>query len=321
MTAGPVIHSSRRRPIAAEPLGAQDPAVDLPPLVLRRDLTARGYTDRESRLTLAGLRRLAPGSYARADGLALEQMHILRTQAVVGRLRHVAASHVSAAVLWGLPMLAEHLARVHISPTQDRRGRPKSRDSYRMHSRAVAQTRLREVLTVPVSEPVLTVLDCARWLDLDWAVAVADAALHSNLLTTDDLVDAAQDLPRQPGVQRARHLPGLVSPLAESPGESLLRQRLVRMGFAIREQVAIGSARVDLVAEGGVIVEFDGRGKYQLRGDPEQAHWAEKRRHDALVDRGYEVVHVCWADLWDERTLEQRIRTALRRWQRRAGVD
>jgi hypothetical protein len=293
--------------------------VDLPALVIPRDLESRGYSRSEARKHLGQLTRIAPGSYARTEGLVPEQVHRLRTDAVLRRVTNVVVSHTSAALLWGLPLMDGHLHLVHVSRTTERVGRPKSGTGYRMHSRAVPDERTVWAGRFPASDPLLTVLDCARFLDPDWGVVIADAALHADLITPGDLAEAADHLPRQPGVGRARRLPLVTSALSESPGESLLRLRLRRMGLDVQEQVQIGAARVDLLVAGGVVVEFDGRAKYGLTGDREQAHWAEKIRNDRLVERGHEIVHVVWADLWDEVALRHRIETALRRWRRRHG--
>jgi len=299
--------------VLAREMLAQHGGVELPAIVTRRDLEIRGLPPRAIRDSLRGLTRLAPGSYAGASGLTREQLHQLRTEAVLGRVTRVVASHCSAATIWELPLLDAHLHTVHVSPTNQRVGRPKSGAGYRMHSLPVPAGRIRDVHGILVTEPLLTVLDCARLLDPDWGVAIADAALRTDLITHDDLRAAASQMPRQPGVARARRLHLDVSPLAESPGESLLRLRLQRMGLNVREQVRIGSARVDFLVGDRTIVEFDGRAKYALHGDPAAAHWEEKRRHDALVERGYLVIHVVWADLWDERALARRIQKALDR--------
>ena len=74
-----------------------------------------------------------------------------------------------------------------------------------------------------------------------------------------------------------------------------------------------GHPRVDFLIDEWLVIEFDGRAKYSLDGDPERAHWEEKRRHDRLVEAGYEVIHVVWAELWDELALRRRINRALGR--------
>jgi very-short-patch-repair endonuclease len=89
------------------------------------------------------------------------------------------------------------------------------------------------------------------------------------------------------------------------------------MGLHIEEQVSMpgvpGRPRVDFVVEGRLLVEFDGRAKYDLDGDPERAHWEEKVRHDHLVEAGNVILRVVWGDLWDEPALGARVHRALRR--------
>ena len=74
-----------------------------------------------------------------------------------------------------------------------------------------------------------------------------------------------------------------------------------------------GHPRVDFLIDEWLVIEFDGRAKYSLDGDPERAHWEEKRRHDRLVEAGYAVIHVVRAELWDEPALRRRINRVLRR--------
>jgi very-short-patch-repair endonuclease len=170
---------------------------------------------------------------------------------------------------------------------------------------------------LPVTMPLLTTLDCARWLRPDWGVVIADAALHRGLIDQQSLAEAAQRVRRLKGEARARALPKMSSALAESPGESLLRLRLLRMGLEVTEQYSMpwveGEPRVDFLVAGRLVVEFDGQGKYSLKGDPARAHWEEKLRHDRIVEAGNAMIHVVWAELWDEPALRRRVNRALAR--------
>jgi very-short-patch-repair endonuclease len=248
-------------------------------------------------------------------------VHVARASAVLGRVSGVVTSHTTAAALWGLPLREQHLGAVHVSRVTGRRGNAKSGTVHHVHAREVAEDDTDEQAGMSCTSPVRTVLDCARLLDEDWGVAIADAALHTGIVSRGELVDRAALELNCRGAGRARRLPLLTSALAESPGESLLRRRLNRMGLTPREQVEIGGDRVDFLVGDRLVVEFDGRGKYELRGDPAAAHWAEKLRNDRLVELGYEVLHVTWADLWDEAALAHRIARSFRRAQARAEHD
>jgi len=89
------------------------------------------------------------------------------------------------------------------------------------------------------------------------------------------------------------------------------------MGLEVTEQYSMpwveGEPRVDFLVDGRLAVEFDGRGKYSLRGDPARAHWEEKLRHDRIVEAGNAMIHVVWAELWDEPALRRRVNRALAR--------
>jgi very-short-patch-repair endonuclease len=242
-------------------------------------------------------------------------VHALRARAVMTRVGCAVVSHTSAAVLWQLPMRAEDYRTVHVSPSPGRRGHPKSGPGYHVHTAVVPSERVLRLAGLPTTDALRTVLDCATVVSADWAVAIGDAALHRGLVTPQALASAARATRRIKGAARVRSLATLCSPDAESPGESLLRLRLRRMGLEAVEQHEIagvgGRPRVDFLVAGRLIVEFDGRAKYTIDGDPARAHWEEKRRQDRLVEAGFTVLRVVWADLWDEAALERRVHRAL----------
>lgn len=286
-------------------------------IVRFRDLRRQGVSAHEFRRLATELTAVAPGAYADLTDLSAEAAHRLRAGAVLERLDAVVASHATALALWHLPTLAAQLTTIHVTRTDLRSGRPKSRRWYRMHSGPVAAECITDRGGIPVTDPLRTVLDCARLLGLDWGVVAADAAIRRDLIDPVDLAEHATNVRTVTGAARARALPEHASALAESPGESLLRLRLRRMGVPLREQALLvdvdGVPRVDFLVGDRLVIEFDGRGKYALSGDIETAMWREKRRHDRIVEAGYEVLHITWADLWDETALRARVLQALRR--------
>ena len=295
--------------------------MDLPPLVRVPELVVHGASRADIRRSTAGLQRVAAGVYADTTDRGPEEVHVIRTRAQLGRLTNVVASHTTAAVLWELRVPRSRLSTVHVSPVSERLGKPKRTRGYHVHDLIVPEHESVELDGIPATSPVRTVLDCARLLDrdFDWAVAAADSGLHRGLFLTNDLSHAAAGVHTLRGAARARSLPALCSALAESPGESLLRLRLQRMGLAVVEQYSMphveGNPRVDFLVEGRLVVEFDGEGKYEIDGNPARAHWAEKLRHDRIVEAGHPVVHVTWAHLWDENALSRRVHRALRQAQ------
>jgi len=82
-------------------------------------------------------------------------------------------------------------------------------------------------------------------------------------------------------------------------------------------QTHLGLKYVDLGwSESKVAVEFDGRVKYE-GGDGGAAFYQEKRRQDALEERGWLVVRVMWEDLQQPDAVVARLWEALRSQQRR----
>lgn len=170
-----------------------------------------------------------------------------------------------------------------------------------------------------VTNAARTVIDCARTLPFDRAVAIGDHALHKGLVTLEELQLRCARLSTVTGIDEARRLIEMIDGRAESPGESRSRLTLVQAGITVEPQVEIRSrggsfvGRVDLLVEGCVVAEFDGRVKYTLGGDAERAHWDEKHRHDALQEAGYVVVRLTWADLARPADVVARVRRAITR--------
>lgn len=276
-----------------------------------RDLRALGMSYPEAHRIVAGLDRVAPGAYAPTAGRDPESAYRLRITAALRRIDGVAASHVSAAALLGLPLRKMDCQLVQLSPLTGRRGKPKCSPFHHIHDWRVPDADLFLVEGLRSTAALRTVIDCARSITGDWGVVIADAALHRGLVDEGALRTRVAGIRRLHGAARVRVLPDLFSARSESPGESLLRLRLRRMGLVPEEQVEMpwieGNPRVDFLIDGWLVVEFDGQGKYVLSDDPAAAHWAEKVRNDRLNDDGKVTVHVTWPELWSEPTLRRRI--------------
>lgn len=147
-----------------------------------------------------------------------------------------------------------------------------------------------------VTAPLRTVVDCARHLSFDEALAVADSALRSRVLRPADLARAAASAQ---GAGRARVLRVLTHAQAEAanPFESSLRAIALDVpGLVVVPQVGIrvaGGVRVvpDLVDVGlGLVLEADSHefhtGRQRLTSDC----W----RYDELLLAGWRVVRFTW---------------------------
>ncbi|MDF1478184.1 type IV toxin-antitoxin system AbiEi family antitoxin domain-containing protein [Leifsonia sp. H3M29-4] len=125
-----------------------------------------------------------------------------------------------------------------------------------------------------------------RWCDQETALACLDSALTKLHITRPVLLGM---FAREPA--RSRRLAALATVGAESGIESLACRRLRRLGLSIVQQAEVsGAGRVDMVIDGWLVVEVDGRTYHQ---DPDA--FEEDRRRDAeLVARGYTVIRLSY---------------------------
>jgi very-short-patch-repair endonuclease len=146
-----------------------------------------------------------------------------------------------------------------------------------------------------VLRPVQTVVDCARTLPFDEALAVADSALRHGAVTSSEVRRSAEQV-RTTGRAQALRVAREASGLAANPFESVLRAIALDVpGLALRPQVVIAEGgwvgRPDLVDTARRLVveaesfEFHGR-RAALRRDCE--------RYTALTLLGWTVLRFAW---------------------------
>jgi very-short-patch-repair endonuclease len=164
---------------------------------------------------------------------------------------------------------------------------------------------------LPVTSLALTVVDCARSLPVLDALVVADGALRAGADAAE--IGALLDqVPGQAGVVTARWVLDAADPGAESAPETATRYILVAGGLpAPQTQVPVQTWQKTYWADLGypqlrIAIEYDGRAKYV--GD---AWFAEKRRLDAIVEAGWQVIRVTAEDLRDPSRLVARVRHVL----------
>ena len=177
-----------------------------------------------------------------------------------------AATCISSAGSWGLPVPHDDHPKVHVSLERNAGRLRHSRD--RTWSAAAGTDETAHLHWAARVDPAVgwrvsivdTLLQLADCVPPDWFVAAMDAALHRSrdgerLLSAAQLALLTQHLPI-----RLRSLLDLVDPRAESCIETLLRLGLIRRGLrGIELQVwATPRDRVDLLIRGKVILEADG---------------------------------------------------------------
>lgn len=146
-----------------------------------------------------------------------------------------------------------------------------------------------------VTAPLRTVLDCARKLPFDEALAVADSALRVGAVTIEDLRASAAKL-RGPGCRAARRVATYADGRAANPFESVLRAIVIESRtLDVQPQVPVATRTMtfhpDLVdVRRRVVLEAD---SWTWHRD-HQTHGRDCVRHTALAVAGWVVLRFTW---------------------------
>lgn len=232
-------------------------------------------------------------------------------------------SHRAAAALHHLPLMplsGERSRRTHL--THDRPARTISTSAYTIHSPYGASQCSRSIDAMRLVHPVLAAFGIAEIQGFTAGVVALDAALHTQIATTEEAWRWLSHLPRRRGTATIRHVIEHSDGLSESPLESQARLIINALGYTFRPQVVLRTTegrflgRVDgLIEELGVVVEVDGRAKY-VDSDGHtsvESVLSEKHRESAIRDLGYAFVRLDHAALRDPTQIDARIQAASRR--------
>lgn len=195
-------------------------------------------------------------------------------------------SHLSAAVAWGWKVKQEP-RRPWVTLPRNRRRPPGGLE--------IKWADLIDPdVTNHVTRPARTVVDCAKALPFDDALAVADSALRSEEVDRHQLLLAAQASSRT-GRARAIEVIEAADARAANPFESAIRAVALQVpGLTVEPQGEIaGVGFVDLLDRRlGIVVEgesFEFHGTHHgLRRDV--------KRYTALTRRGYIVLRFLWEE-------------------------
>ena len=233
-----------------------------------------------------------------------ESRHLVELSAAAAEMRtgEGVASYVSAGALRELPFYRHIPEAVHF--TLPAGTRMSSRPGLQRHHDHLPEDDIDTVFGIRCTSLERTTFDLARTLTLEAAVAVADAALRQTTMVAGEYDMLAADVWRERMLERCARSRGVrgirqaelairfADGRSESPGESVSRLQLSRLGFRrLRLQVPVpGPAgtryRVDIeIEDARTFFEFDGLGKYldeSLRSGrtAEQVVLDEKRRED-----------------------------------------
>lgn len=196
-------------------------------------------------------------------------------------------SHLSAALAWGWKV--KHVpSRTHL--TVPAKGRRPAGDLV-LHWADVPEKEVHREVTAPAR----TVVDCARTLPFDEALAVADSALRSGLVDRHDLALAVARAPRI-GRAAAHRVVEAADPRAANPFESVLRAIALDVpGLRVEPQGHVpGVGWVDLLdARLGLVVEAE---SFEFHSSKEALR-RDVRRYTACTRRGLSVVRFLWEEV------------------------
>jgi len=262
------------------------------------------------------IRRGAFSTAAPNSALALHRTLLTSTLPLLGPENVV--SHVSAAVLHGLPVASRELARV----TSTRPGKGGGRITPYLHQYRTPLP-AQDVLTVDgvrCTNVARTIVDLGRCGDLASAVAAADAALRLGA-PVEQLQEQLVAARRRRGLAQARAVVKFADGLSESWGESVSRVAIWWLGLPppdLQFEVHVDGTtyRSDFAwPQFDVLGEFDGKVKYgellSAGMTAADAVMREKQRDSALASLGWKVVHWVYADVAQPARLGRLLRPAL----------
>jgi hypothetical protein len=266
--------------------------------------------------------RVRRGAYTPAQDWASADertRHLTRMLAVAGTRRDdVVFAGLSAAAVWGLPVVGAWSEEVEALAGS--RSGVRSKSGVAWHQWSVPDEDIQAVGPWLVTSLERTLTDLARHASFVAAVAALDHGLKNAVTSIEgcvhvgaereELLDRLRCEQNSRGRSRALAAISFADPLSGSPGESLSRVQMHRLGFASPilqsrvEHATGGGADYPDFEWGTAYGEFDGRVKYfrtEYTGGLSAAEvvWNEKRREDRLRMRGKAVARWTWEEAWN----------------------
>ncbi len=296
---------------------------------LRRELVAKGWTDRDiARAVSSGvIHRLRYGAYVDAarwrsldddrDRHRARARAVLRTAHPSSVLTHQSAMAEHIGSLWRLD-----LDDVSLTRTDGVSGRREAGIVH--HSGALHLQHITVRHGVPVSTPARTAIEVLTTTDAELGFCLLNALLHAGRTTLDEVRVVASQSEHWPNTLGVRIALGLADARLSSIAESRTLYLLHREGVPLPvPQVDVHDAlgrllgRVDFLwPKHAVFLEFDGRIKYEIHRRPGESLgdylMREKRREERICqETGWVCIRIGWADLEDPHELARRIRAIL----------
>lgn len=288
------------------------------------ELHDAGFNDRNiAALARKGnLVRLRRGCYIRGSTWKAQKPWVRSRQLIAAHAhgtlttaaRGFVYSHTSAARLHGLFLWAVD-DRVHITAATTA-----SRTSHGAdvvpHTRALGPEETQPVQGMLCTSLERTVVDCCLMLNYKQCLILVDHALR---LGADALAlqQMCHRLDGRNGVRNLRSALANANLKSESPGETLTRELIQRLGILMPElQVEVatieGRHRLDFAwRKKKLALEFDGKVKYFDYAPTDEVLYRERQREKALTELGWRFIRIKWQDLFREHDFKVRLLRAL----------
>lgn len=222
-------------------------------------------------------------------------------------------SHISAAVLWGAPVVGPMPQLVHVLCSVAAGTR--TEHGMRKHATPRPDLHLERRGELVMSGVARMAVEVASDCAFTTAVGVIDWVLGSRRATRDELLACLDELEIRRGRTRAERAIRFADGAAGSAGESLSRVRMHESGVpapVLQQRFEDADGFIGFVdfwwPEFDLIGEFDGVSKYvreEFRGGRSIADVvvAEKRREDRLRAAGPRVIRWGWDTAWEPHRL------------------
>jgi hypothetical protein len=231
-----------------------------------------------------------------------EARHRLRLRAALLTLKGpVAASHVTAAVWFGLALLDPDLSLVHI--TREDIGSSRTEADIRHHDASLPLGHLTKIDDVLVTTASRTAVDLARITMYESALVATESALNKEFCTLRELREVMEYCKDWPGARNAGRVVAFASPYSESAGETIGRIAFDELGVPPPDQQVLIFDSAGFIARSDyfwerhhTVGEFDGKVKYVGENAEDEPLYKEKLREDRLREAGLEVFRIGYAE-------------------------
>lgn len=210
-------------------------------------------------------------------------------------------SHESAAIFHSLS-LVKVPQKIHVYCAPSSRGT--SRDVSK-HPLLTEDTQLVSCMGSPnahMTSLLTTLTDCIAKMSFEEGVVLADSALKEHKVSQEILREALLNY-RRKNFEKVHAVAHAMSRKSESPGESLTRLLLDKLGLDYQEQYDFTYEsryyRGDFyLEEYDLFIEFDGRLKYEVFQPREKVVHRERLREREILKMGHRLFRVDWDDVY-----------------------